>query len=163
MTAIMLACLKNNFGIVKHLRQCGHTIKPSHRAECACEDCRIERKKGENMRSRERRLCAMRCLCSEAHLLQEGTEDPILESIMLSRELEKCQDVEKEVAEKYEILRLSLSKVPTELLAECTSDDQVEKILKNPLGSSSECSISLPRLRLALDMHNKECTSGNDP
>lgn len=58
--------------------------------------------------------------------------------------------------DKYESLCQAVDKIPAVLMAECSSNDDVLLLLKNPVGSSTECLIALPRIRIALDVHNKE-------
>lgn len=64
----------------------------------ACVKCDKERKGGEDLMSTEKRLATLRGLSAQAYLLQDDYEDPIMDAIMLSRELEKCRNLEPAMA-----------------------------------------------------------------
>ncbi|KRX70423.1 Short transient receptor potential channel 5, partial [Trichinella sp. T6] len=94
LTPIMVAAQMGNYKMIKLFVEMGYTVPIPHRAGCICNECEMEKKHKDDVSITLLRLDSYKALCNPAYLLQDIFPDPIIESFMLCREMDKCMDCE---------------------------------------------------------------------
>lgn len=151
-TPLMLACICNNFAIVECLLMRNHSVMLPHRPDCDCDECF---RNGNSPEIEIIRLDTYRAISSDAFLWL-ACEDPLLAACWLAKDLEICSKLENNSREVYRGLRESVMKFGLKLVQYCWSMEEVDLLLSRKHGVAlSECSLRLPRARLALDSQMK--------
>ncbi|KRY72719.1 Short transient receptor potential channel 5 [Trichinella pseudospiralis] len=94
LTPIIVAAQMGNYKMIKLLVEMGYRVPVPHRAGCICNECEIEKNHKDDVSITLLRLESYKALCNPAYLLQDIFPDPIIESFMLCREMDKCIDCE---------------------------------------------------------------------
>ena len=92
-TPLILAAQQNRFEVVMALLLKRETIDKPHKCHCTCGDCQ-ENARRDELKFARSRLNAYRALSSEAYI-SLSSEDPILTSFRLRKELQQVAGEEK--------------------------------------------------------------------
>lgn len=92
-TPLILASQQNRFEVVMALLLKGETIERPHKCHCTCADC-DEQARRDELKFARSRLNAYRALSSEAYI-SLSSDDPILTSFRLRREIQQVANEEK--------------------------------------------------------------------
>lgn len=101
-TPLILASQQNRFEVVMALLLKKETIEKPHKCHCACADCLAHARRDELKFARSR-LNAYRALSSEAYI-SLSSDDPILTSFQLRKELQQVAKEEKYYTVSRQIL-----------------------------------------------------------
>ncbi|CAG9767715.1 unnamed protein product [Ceutorhynchus assimilis] len=152
-TPLILAAQCGHYEVIELLIQRGHTISKPHPPSCRCSDCRIHLERDDLLHAESLRLNLYRAVSNPAYICH-STHDPILAAFSLCRELIECSSMVPEFRVAYSELSMEISNFAVELIACCRSTTEMELILRQPSGMSSQI-YSLPRLALAMDYKQK--------
>ena len=94
LTPLMLASIRNQFGIVKKLLDRGETIPVPHHAYCNCINCMDALANGDELEVSKIRLYTYRGLTSDCYVTLTST-DLILEAFQLRQTLISNAEIEK--------------------------------------------------------------------
>lgn len=196
MTPLMLACLTNNFTLVRFFKSIGHTIDKPHRADCnilftdfahlfvltffsnfrcvwempgTTKEWRIFGKFRKTFSCTAMYRFLFLAATKRFWRSITGSNDVISRNKIVHRSRNtnsgnftiyylnyKSRLSSSTFQDSLKNLSVQLGKFIIGLMSECSTEEQVRDILRNPVGCSKECVISLPRLRLALDLQDKE-------
>ncbi|CAL8364836.1 unnamed protein product [Lota lota] len=162
-TPLTLACQKDLYEIVSMLTQKGHEIPWPHKISCACLECRNGRQY-DLLKFSLSRINTYRGIASRAYL-SITSEDAMLTTFSLSKELRKLSKKEPEFKPQYLALEELCQEFAVELLGMCRNQSEVTTILNSagencsdPLDEQAfeEGIPNLSRLRLAVNYNQKQ-------
>nr|AWJ68223.1 putative transient receptor potential channel 4 [Hirudo verbana] len=155
-TPLILATQQNRFEVVMALLLKQERIEKPHRCKCSCESCFKQTTKDELKFARSR-LNAYRGMASESYI-SLSSEDPILTSFKLRKELQQVAVDEKYYAAEYLALACQLSEYAVKLLDKVHGNEELNTILnsRTNLNEVEETFLQLPRLQLAIKYKEKK-------
>ncbi|KAL1235140.1 Short transient receptor potential channel [Trichinella pseudospiralis] len=161
LTPIIVAAQMGNYKMIKLLVEMGYRVPVPHRAGCICNECEIEKNHKDDVSITLLRLESYKALCNPAYLLQDIFPDPIIESFMLCREMDKCIDCEPYYKDIYSGLKENLRRLPTALILCCQTEEEAAVMLKESQGAPVGSLTAFPRVSVAIDTDQKDFL--NDP
>ncbi|KRY30772.1 Short transient receptor potential channel 5 [Trichinella spiralis] len=157
LTPIMVAAQMGNYKMIKLFVEMGYTVPIPHRAGCICNECEMEKNHKDDVSITLLRLDSYKALCNPAYLLQDIFPDPIIESFMLCREMDKCMDSIN--ADTYNKLKENLRRLPTALILCCQTEEEAAVLLKESQGAPVGSLTAFPRVSVAIDTDQKDFLS----
>ncbi|KAL1238615.1 Short transient receptor potential channel [Trichinella spiralis] len=159
LTPIMVAAQMGNYKMIKLFVEMGYTVPIPHRAGCICNECEMEKNHKDDVSITLLRLDSYKALCNPAYLLQDIFPDPIIESFMLCREMDKCMDCEPYYKDTYNKLKENLRRLPTALILCCQTEEEAAVLLKESQGAPVGSLTAFPRVSVAIDTDQKDFLS----
>ncbi|XP_023817144.1 short transient receptor potential channel 6 isoform X1 [Oryzias latipes] len=155
-TPIILASHFQEYEIVHMLFVRGARIQRPHDYLCGCGPC-SEQQQRDSFSHSQSRIHAYKGLASPAYLCL-SSQDPVMEALELSNELEVLANTEKEFKNDYKRLSMQCKDFVVGLLDLCRSTEEVEAVLNggSPAHSGAAGRQSLIRLKLAIKYEVKK-------
>uniref|UniRef100_A0A3P9IKC4 Transient receptor potential cation channel subfamily C member 6 n=1 Tax=Oryzias latipes TaxID=8090 RepID=A0A3P9IKC4_ORYLA len=155
-TPIILASHFQEYEIVHMLFVRGARIQRPHDYLCECGPC-SEQQQRDSFSHSQSRIHAYKGLASPAYLCL-SSQDPVMEALELSNELEVLANTEKEFKNDYKRLSMQCKDFVVGLLDLCRSTEEVEAVLNggSPAHSGAAGRQNLIRLKLAIKYEVKK-------
>lgn len=154
-TPLILASQCGHYEIIEYLIERGHRIQKPHKPECNCSDCRQRWAEDDMLHDESLRLNLYRAVSNPAYICH-ATNDPIYTAFQLSTELMKCSYLCPQFRTAYFELSQEISNFAVDLIATCRSTEEMELVLRQPLGLDATIYYLYPRLILAMQWKQKE-------
>ncbi|CAL8069370.1 unnamed protein product [Orchesella dallaii] len=154
-TPLGMAAKSGHYEIIQVLWNRGERLPQLHMPSCDCSTCKKETRELEKIKTR---LNLLKAKCNPTYLIflagQDGSFDPVYESLQLMETLDKCISEEPEFKEQYETIKKELQKFPTALLNLCRTTEETKIFLSQRQGYVG-ADLPYPRLAYAFECDQK--------